>query len=1017
MQMEPNVIKMYQERFTEFLHVLKNDIYPESVPFQTKFSCTDHPVPWSERLDLEYKEIKKGEVWAKEWQSAWFNFSVEVPEEFTDKELCLRVHTGSEALLFDDDGNPIFAFTGYTIFDSHFYRDRMIIGKKEPGTKLNYWAEAAAYSINGIYLPDYRDQKPQHKHGFYPPEMRHMELSVFNSEVWKLMIDLTVMENMMNVETCETRRGMRLLYEINQAIDIYNFNSANAEKTRKYLAEKVFSKGATSTAMDVTCVGHAHIDVGWLWPVAESIRKAARTFSTQLANMERYPDYIFGASQAELYMMIKENYPVLYERIREKVKEGRWEIQGGMWVEADCNLISGESMIRQFLYGKNFFMDEFGYEVRNLWIPDVFGYSASMPQIIKKSGCDYFLTQKISWSRINKFPHNTFRWRGIDGTEVLTHFPPENTYNALCTPQQRVEAENRLKENAYLDEFMSLFGIGDGGAGPSEEHLERNERMRNWDGCPKVRYGTAAGFFERLSAHESKLPYWDGELYLEMHRGTLTTQGATKRGNRYCEQALAALEFFASCADIKDYPVKMIAESYRNLLRNQFHDILPGSSIKKVYDRTEKEYAETLVNCKKEMGKIAARLFETAPDCCTIVNTLSVPWSGILTLPETWQGYEVIGAEACNGKEIRVKVPPTSFTVIKKGAKKDYSKKTLDAPILENEFVRYEFAKDGALLSVYDKKAKREFLAGRGNVMEMYHDIPPVFDAWEVEIYYKRNKISVMQGEWLSGTEDQVSAELNFVYRSEKSVMTQRVVLRPDSARLDFVTHVDWKENHVFLRTGFPTVIRGRAFFDIQYGQIERAIHDNTSWDEAKFEVCGQRYADLSSRDFGLALLNDCKYGYQIKDGNISLSLLRSPKFPDYEADMCEHDFTYSLLPHEGDLENSSVIAEAAMLNRVPYLAEASAVPENFDFPCRINSNGVSLEIIKKAEKDDSRIIRLVELKGRISSAQLQFAKDVKKVSHTNMIEWERGEEVALHDGIAELTLKPYEIVTLRLES
>ena len=426
--------------------------------------------------------------------------------------------------------------------------------------------------------------------------------------------------------------------------------------------------------MDVTCVGHAHIDVGWLWPVAESIRKAARTFSTQLANMERYPDYIFGASQAELYMMIKENYPVLYERIREKVKEGRWEIQGGMWVEADCNLISGESMIRQFLYGKNFFMDEFGYEVRNLWIPDVFGYSASMPQIIKKCGCDYFLTQKISWSRINKFPHNTFRWRGIDGTEVLTHFPPENTYNALCTPLQRVEAENRLKENAYLDEFMSLFGIGDGGAGPSEEHLERNERMRNWDGCPKVRYGTAAGFFERLSAHESKLPYWDGELYLEMHRGTLTTQAATKRGNRYCEQALAALEFFASCADIKDYPVKMIAESYRNLLRNQFHDILPGSSIKKVYDRTEKEYAETLVNCKKEMEKIAARLFETAPDCCTIVNTLSVPWSGILTLPEIWQGYEVIGAEACNGKEIRVKVPPTSFTVIKKGAKKDYSK-------------------------------------------------------------------------------------------------------------------------------------------------------------------------------------------------------------------------------------------------------------------------------------------------------------------------------------------------------
>ncbi|MBQ6599342.1 MAG: alpha-mannosidase [Lentisphaeria bacterium] len=732
--------------------------------------------------------------------------------------------------------------------------------------------------------------------------------------------------------------------------------------------------------------------------------------------MEKYPDYIFGASQAELYVMIKENYPALYERIREKVKEGRWEILGGMWVEADCNLISGESMIRQFLYGKNFFMDEFGCEVRNLWIPDVFGYSASMPQIIRKSGCDYFLTQKISWNRINQFPHNTFRWRGIDGTEILTHFPPENSYNAVCTPEQRIAAENVFKENAYLDEFISLVGIGDGGGGPSEEYLERNERMRDWDGCPKVRYGTAAGFFERLSAHESELPYWDGELYLERHRGTLTTQAAAKRGNRFCEQALAALEFFASCADLKDYPAKIIAESYRNLLRNQFHDILPGSSIRKVYERTEKEYAETLVNCKKEMDKVAARLFETAPDRCTIVNTLSVPWRGILTLPETWQGYEVKGAEAGNGKEIRVNVPPNSFTVIKKGVKKDFSKKALEIPILENEFVRYEFANDGSLLSVYDKKLKREIMAGRGNVMEMYYDIPPAYDAWDVEIYYKRNKISAMKGEWISGYADQVLSELNFVYRSEHSVMTQRVILRPDSTRLDFVTHVHWNESHVLLRTGFPTVIRGRAFFDIQYGQIERAPHDNTSWDEAKFEVCGQRYADLSSRDFGMALLNDCKYGYRIKDGNISISLLRSPKYPDFEADLGEHDFTYSLLPHEGDLENSSVIAEAAMLNRAPYLAEASAAPENFDFPCRITSEGVSLEIVKKAEKDNSRIIRLVETKGRYSSAQLRFAKTVEKVSHTNLIEWEHGEEVILHDRIADLTLKPYEIVTLRLE-
>ncbi|MBE6404729.1 MAG: alpha-mannosidase [Lentisphaerae bacterium] len=1014
--MHPNVITMYQERFSEFMICLKRDIYPDSVPLSAKFACTDDPVKFEDRLKLEYKEIRQGEVWGHEWQSAWFNFTAEVPEHFSGKELCLLIHTGGEALMFDQAGNPIYALTGFSVFDANFYRDRYVIGKKDAGTKLNYWIEGAANGLFGILLPDFHELKPAAKHGSFSPEMRRMELAVFNREVWELMIDMTVMESMMKVSTTDTRRGMRMLYEINQAIDIYNFNPANAAKTRLYLKEKVFSKTASSTAMTTICIGHAHIDVGWMWPVRESIRKAARTFSTQLALMEKYPDYIFGASQAELYMMVKENYPALYERIKEKVKEGRWEIQGGMWVEADCNLISGESMVRQFLYGKNFFMDEFGYDVKNLWIPDVFGYSASMPQIIKKSGCDYFLTQKISWSRINKFPHNTFRWRGIDGTEVITHFPPEDSYNALCTPEQRIKAENRFKENAYLDEFISLLGIGDGGGGPSEEYLARNERLKDWDGCPKAKYGTAAEFFEGVAEHEAELPYWDGELYLEMHRGTLTTQAMTKKGNRYCEQALAALEFFASCADLNDYPSKQIANAYRDLLRNQFHDILPGSSIKMVYDRTEKEHAETLAMCKTEMKNIAARIFETAPDHCTIVNTLSTPWSGILELPESWCGFDVEGAAGVNENSIRITVPATSFTVIKKGKKKQFVRQTLSRPVLENEFVRYEFAPDGSLISAYDKTCRQEFMAQPGNIMAFYKDLPPVYDAWEMEIYYKRNEIGVMKGEWVSGFADDVASELNFVFRSEKSVLSQRIVLRPDSKRLDFITHADWREGHILLRTEFPTVIRGRAIYDIQYGQIERTVHDNTSWDLAQYEVCGQRYADLSCHNFGMALLNDCKYGYRIKDGNISLSLLRAPKHPDFEADIREHDFVYSLLPHAGDINAGAVCEEAAVLNRAPYVAEDFAAPADFDFPCRIESDGVSLEIVKKAEKSNAKIVRLVEYKGSFSKAELLFGSSVRKVSYTNLIEWENGEEIMLKGNKAELTLKPYEIVTLKLE-
>ena len=366
--------------------------------------------------------------------------------------------------------------------------------------------------------------------------------------------------------------------------------------------------------------------------------------------MDRYPNYIFGASQAVLYRMVRDNYPKLYEKVKARIAEGRWEVQGGMWVEADANIISGESMVRQFLHGKNYFRDEFGVDVHNLWLPDVFGYSAAMPQIIKKSGCDYFLTQKISWSQINHFPHNTFLWRGIDGTEVIAHFPPENTYNSSATPHDRILAQNRFEENGFLNEFMSLVGIGDGGGGPAEEHVEYEIRNENLDGCPKSTFGRADGFFERLAEHRDKLPIWNGELYLEMHRGTLTTQSRTKRNNRKCEQALVALEFLASSLPYSQYP--NIDELWKTLLTNQFHDILPGSSIGLVYETTEKEHSEILAAVEREMERAAIQLFKATSDSAVIVNSLSCSWEGLLPLPEEWKECGVM----IDGKQVPVQI-------------------------------------------------------------------------------------------------------------------------------------------------------------------------------------------------------------------------------------------------------------------------------------------------------------------------------------------------------------------------
>ena len=584
--MHEKVFEQYKQRVLKCVDSLDYDQYIESVPLAAVIAVTDEPVPYDKRLELDYEPIECGEIWGETWQSAWMKVSADVPKSFEGKELCLRINVGGEALVFDADGCPAYSLTGMSVFSNLYSKDRMVIGRFAAGAKIEYWIECAANGLFGIELPAPADPHPAHRNGHLDAAISHLELCVFDRELWNFIQDMKFCYDMMTAYECHTYRAQRLLHALNLAVDAYNYDPSNASRARAVLQEKVFSKAAASTALSVCSVGHAHIDVGWLWPVRESIRKAARTFSSQIWLMERYPEYIFGASQAVLYRMVRDNYPKLYEKMKVRIAEGRWEVQGGMWVEADANIISGESMVRQFLHGKNYFRDEFGVEVRNLWLPDVFGYSAAMPQIIKKSGCDYFLTQKISWSQINHFPHHTFNWRGIDGTEVLTHFPPENTYNSWAFPGGRIKAQDHFEENGYLDEFMSLIGIGDGGGGPSEEFVEMELRNKNVDGCPKSRFGRADGFFKRLEAHRDELPTWDGELYLEMHRGTLTTQSRTKRNNRKCEQALTALEFLASSLPYSQYP--NIDELWKTLLTNQFHDILPGSSIGLVYETTEK---------------------------------------------------------------------------------------------------------------------------------------------------------------------------------------------------------------------------------------------------------------------------------------------------------------------------------------------------------------------------------------------------------------------------------------------
>lgn len=1023
--MHEKVFGIHKVHIEKFLRRLRDDLYTETIPLEAEYAVSGEPVKFRDRRKLRYKKIREGELWGRKWESAWFHMQAVVPKAWKGRETALHLNLSGEAMLFDAQGIPVYAFSAGSAFDTLYVRERYVFPKAaKGGESLELWVEAAANLLFGVHLDAEPRPDTSCPHGHFEAHANSMRLALFNREVWQLLNDIRILYRALCAIPENDYRAMKILYALNNAVCAYRGNPDNASVARAELRD-ILSLPAAASALHVYAVGHAHIDVGWLWPVRESIRKAARTFSNQLKLMELYPDYIFGASQPQLYQFVKDNYPELYAKVREQVKAGRWEPQGGMWVEADCNIISGESMVRQFLHGKNFFMDEFGFDVKNLWLPDVFGYSAAIPQIIRRSGCDFFLTQKLSWSQINTFPHNTFRWVGIDGSEVLTHFPPENNYNSNVLPDELVAAENRFKENGFLDKFLSLFGVGDGGGGPAPEHLEYIERQKNLEFTPKIACRRADEFFRDLAKDRARLEKWVGELYLEFHRGTLTTQARTKRWNRKNEQLLAATEFLASHLPLEKYPAAELDRNWKTLLLNQFHDIIPGSSIRLVYETTEKEHAEIDKSCRKLLEKTAESLFRKQSGSMVLVNSLSRAWRGVVELPASWSAHHVldgsgqrIPAQESSGRVYAsVTLPGTSFTTLRKGTKcRKPAAKTVRSTVLENDLIRYEFAPDGRLLKAFDKEARREALSGPGNVLSLYHDRPNNYDAWDIDLYYSRELVETLQAEKPPrAVRGDVMSSLEFTYAFGKSALRQTVILAHNSKRLDFTTEVDWHEAHRLLRVAFPVGIHAaEAVFDIQYGMVRRATHDNTSWDVAKFETAGQRYADLSDAHYGAALLNDCKYGYKVKDGVLDLALLRAPKYPDFDADMGHHEFTYSFLPHNGSLNESPVQAEAAALNRAPLLFDGYEA-DGAEPVCRLESEGLSLEVVKKAEKETSLIVRIVETKGEESEGVLILRDKHAVLSETNLIEWEEGPEMKDGNGRYPLKLKPFEIRTCRI--
>ncbi len=1010
-------------RLAEAIHRLNSEIVSESLPLEAVFAVTPEPVCFDERLKLDYRVITEGEKWGKTWDCAWFHIKAKIPEQWKGAAVALQLDFMGEILVFDCEGMPLAGLSSSSVLSENYNKEFFHLHPAcSGGEAIDFWIEAGCNGLFGVNRPSdaERKDKPERIHGHYSSSLKKLRLCRFNMDAWHLWLDLTALENLISTLKGASARKLQVLRACSKALDHLPLGGPAA--VRQAL-KPVFDLPADPAAIDVFGIGHAHIDTAWLWPVRETIRKCGRTFASQINLIERYPDYCFGASQAQLYAFTKQHYPRLYEKIKQAVADGRWEVQGGMWVEADCNLIGGESMVRQVVHGKNFFMDEFGINVKNLWLPDVFGYSGNLPQILKRAGIDYFLTQKLSWNRYNKFPHNTFIWRGIDGSGLLAHFPPNDDYNCKVLPEELAKNEWNNREAGLIQEAICLFGPGNGGGGPKEDHIERGLRLRNLNGCPRFHFSFAQPVLEKMASYSDDLDTWQGELYFEYHRGTLTTQAAIKLLNRRAEEALRAAEAVCVAAGADSYPAEAFDKLWKNLLMHQFHDIIPGSSIRRVNEETTAQLREIIVQARAIALESAKQFLPADAASMTLFNPSSTPFTGMARLPDGWQGAKQTACLLAQQQEdgavmARVQAPPGAFISLQKaGPAPAAIARAAEPPfILENKLVKYTFNKDLQLTGMFDKHTGRELLpAGEtANRLELFDDHPHAHDAWDIDEYYRNMLLATAKSE---GVTTLISGPARSGLRAElrigNSRLSQTVWLEADGKRLDFVTEADWRESHKLLRVAFPTTISSpEARFEIQYGHLARPTHDNTLREYAQFEAAALRWADLSERDCGVALLNNCKHGYRVKGGTMELSLLRAPTDPDPVADIGLHDFTYSLLPHTGDLVGSDVLTHAAIINQGLACFHGHAAG-NAALPITLEGEGLELAALKRAEKGKAIIARVVETRGMTTRGTLRALDLKKRFIETDLLEWNDGETSATSE--LAFTLKPFEIRTWKM--
>jgi alpha-mannosidase len=975
--------------------------------------------------DKKFKPIKVGDQWAG-GRNAWFKLKLRVPTEWKGKEYSAFISAGSEGCAFLN-GAP------YQGLDKN-HEEIPLSQIVKPGQEGEF-----VLDMHSTYWWD------PPKGEAHPVKVSRAELATWNPEVKEYYYNLDTLHLLACELPEDSPRRVRIIYTLNQSVDAFDYDHLDEASLKRSAmrADRILNPllrcEAAASATSVAVHGHSHIDVAWLWPYLETKRKCSRTFSTVLRLMENYPEYLFTQSQAQLYDFARETYPELYKQIKKRVKEGRWDVNGSMWVEADCNVCSGESLVRQVLVGKQFFKDEFGLETDVLWLPDVFGYSAALPQILLKSGVPYFSTIKISWSQFNKFPYSTFYWKGIDGSRVLAHFPPTGDYNAFPEPRKLMQQISNFHEKDRCDWSLLSYGWGDGGGGPDRRHLEYLRRSKDLEGLPRCKQMGIGEFFHKIDGTPD-LPEWAGELYLELHRGTYTTQGHNKAYNRQAEFLYREAELLSTIAETMGlaYPREDLQREWKRILCNQFHDVIPGSSIRQVYEETDQMYPEILdfgrSVCDKAGSKIASGV--AAGDGLTSVILNSLPWDrrdlAAVTAPGKGE-FAIVDPEGKTvpsqrtGDRISFVADVPSMGYAAYGIVERKARSRSDVRVsrrsLENRFFTISLDPKGVITSIIEKSTGREVVpkGQRANLLQLFEDKPSDWPAWDIDFHYDDKWEDITSLESLEIVEKgPVRGAIEITRNFGKSKIRQTMAIYADIPRIDFKTWIDWHEDEKVLKASFPVDVNAtKARYEIQFGNVERPTHTNTSWDFARFEVPAQRWADISEEGFGMSLMNDCKYGYHTKGNVMRLTLLRSPKSPDEEADMGEHTFTYSIMPHAGDYVSAQTVRRAYELNVPLSTLSASGARGKNTLPAKrsffsVDADNVVLETVKKAEQEDATILRMYECHNQRANVTLQVGIPFKNVYECDLLE-RNVREIKSKDGAISLQIKPFEILTLKL--